>query len=282
MEAKPTYHLPPNFSTPPPPQGPFHLGTVLEDFEKKEQMRPLNQGPAQRIDIAERHEDNKTGFRATRKRLKNGEFGLWAKFAGFEGIGGELNLSMDPSDSDTYKVDSIKTEYFYPSRQYVSACLALPDVDDYLKGSRYKKPVYIITGIKVGHGVEVKLERQATIKGALEVGLNSPIGANIKIGPQVQATLAHERVDDFAKSSDIVIGIQCIKIYHQRSLMFGQTKVKTEYVTSGATFYGEKKESTEQPTEFLWVGPEDYEKLGWVTCTEGDEIWVSPNEPEAS
>lgn len=102
MEAKPTYHLPPNFSTPPPPNGPFHLGTVLRDFETKEEMRPLNQKEAHRIAISEKFIDHKGGFEATREKLKSGEFGLWAKFIGLEGIGGEAGISVETSDSDRY------------------------------------------------------------------------------------------------------------------------------------------------------------------------------------
>ena len=102
MEAKPTYHLPPNFSTPPPPRGPFHLGTVLRDFDVKEQMRPLNQGEAQRIPIPETYSDHKKGFTATRKKMKSGEVGIWAKFVGLYGVGGEVSTSAERSDSDQY------------------------------------------------------------------------------------------------------------------------------------------------------------------------------------
>lgn len=102
MEAKATYHLPPNYSTPPPPKGPFHLGTVLRDFDKKEQMRPLNHGEGQRVIILEKYTDQKGGFTATRKKLKSGELGLWAKFMALEGVGGEACMSAERSDSDRY------------------------------------------------------------------------------------------------------------------------------------------------------------------------------------
>jgi hypothetical protein len=99
MEAKATYYLPPNFSTPPPPGGPFHLGTVLQDFETKEQMRPLNQRD-QRIAFPEKFSDHKGGFTATRERLKSGELGIWAKFMGLHGVGGEASISAERSDFD--------------------------------------------------------------------------------------------------------------------------------------------------------------------------------------
>lgn len=67
-------------------------------------MRPLNQGESQRIAIPEKYSDHKGGFTATREKLKSGELGLWAKFMGLEGIGGEASVSAERSDSDKYAI----------------------------------------------------------------------------------------------------------------------------------------------------------------------------------
>ncbi|CAI7622918.1 unnamed protein product [Penicillium pancosmium] len=280
MEAKPTYHLPPNFSTPPPPKGPFHLGTVLRGFEVKEQMRPLNQGETQRIGISEKYSDHKGGFTATRKKLKSGELGFWAKFMGLEGVGGEASVSAERSDSDEYEFDSVETEFFYPSSKYILDCLKLSDVEDYLQGSRYKKPVYLVTGIKVGMGVTVKMEKKKNVKGKLEAGANNPGVANIQIGPKVEGTLEFEPVFTFTESSDIVVGIQCLKIYHERSgWLLGNKEVKSEYVAVGAAFYGEDgKASGETLPNFTAVNPEDYNSPQLDICVDGSDIWMLPKE----
>jgi hypothetical protein len=100
-DVKPTYHLPPNFSTAPPPEGPFHLGTVLKDFQKKEQMAPLNQGADKRVDIdTDIYTDHKGNFTAMRSQLKSGEAGFWGKAIGIQGIGAEANVSAARNDSD--------------------------------------------------------------------------------------------------------------------------------------------------------------------------------------
>lgn len=116
MEAKATYHLPPNFSTPPPPDGPFHLGTVLREFEQKEQMRPLNKKISQRVEIPEKHEDAKAGFTATRKMMKAGECGVWAKFMGLNGVGGEASIGAERHDSDRYATLMHYTSLKYDQR----------------------------------------------------------------------------------------------------------------------------------------------------------------------
>ncbi|KAK6856468.1 hypothetical protein PG995_006655 [Apiospora arundinis] len=288
MEAKPTYHLPPNFSTPPPDQGgPFHLGTVLRHFEKKEQMRPLNQGD--RADIPERYRDHKGGFTATRKRLKSGQLGLWAKFMGLEGVGGEASVSAERSDTDTYTFDSVDTEFFYPSPKYISDCLELSDVDDYVKGARYKKPVYLVTGIKIGKGVKVRMERKTNVSGTLGVGINVPEAGDLQVGPRAEGTVEDEPSYIFTESSDILVGIQCLKIWHEKSagllgFVFGKgnTEVRSEYVTSGAAFYsGDNGGVSEQKLTRFVVGEaggddDDENKRGLVSHMDGSEIWMIP------
>ncbi|KAI2615064.1 hypothetical protein GGR54DRAFT_613920 [Hypoxylon sp. NC1633] len=283
MEAKPTYHLPPNFSTPPPPKGPFHLGTVLRNFEEKEQMRPLNQGETQRIAIPEKYSDHKGGFTATRKKLKSGELGLWAKFMGLEGVGGEASISAERSDSDKYEFDSVETESFYPGSEYISDCLNLSDVEDYLQGSHYKKPVYLVTGLKVGKGVTVRMEKKVNVKAKLEGGANNPGGVNVQMGPKAEGKLEDEPVYIFTESSDIVVGIQCLKIYHEKSgWLFGKQEVKSKYVTSGAAFYGEDGKSPEEKlTSFIVVNPKDDKNSQLDSCVDGDEIWMLPKESKA-
>ncbi|KAM0521320.1 hypothetical protein ACHAPE_002800 [Trichoderma viride] len=280
MEAKPTYHLPPNFSTPPPPDGPFHLGTVLRDFEKKEQMRPLNQQESQRILITKRHEDVKGGFTATRKRMKSGEFGLWAKCMGLSGVGGEAGIAAERHDSDRYSFKSFETQFFYPTPKYISDCLKLPDVDDYLQGSFHEKAIYLVTGLKIGKGVTVGVDKNTSTKGKFEAGVSNPGGANVDVGLRLGGNLENGAVFNFTESSDIVIGIQCVKVYHEKSGflgLFGQREIKSEYVTPGATFFGQdSSNSPEEAVKFIVVKPEDYEMPDLVCYSEGDEIWMVP------
>lgn len=183
-----------------------------------------------------------------------------------------------------YTFDSVETEFFYPSTDYISKCLNLTDVKDYLSGSRYKKPVYLVTGIKVGKGVTVRMETKTNIKGRLEVGVNNPAGANIQVGPKAAGELQDEPCYAFTESSDIVVGIQCLKLCHEKSSLFGQRQVKSGYVTSGAAFYGEGGKAPEgELTNFVAVAPEagSHGTPGLVHHVEGDEIWMLPKDPEA-
>ena len=109
-ELTPTYHLPPNFSTPPPPGGPFHLGTVVRNFEKKVKIRPLNHDDDRlTIPNKEIYRSQKGGLSATRSKLKAGELGIWTQFMGIEGIGGKISFSTQRSEDDIYTYQSEET-----------------------------------------------------------------------------------------------------------------------------------------------------------------------------
>ncbi|KAL6900067.1 hypothetical protein GGI43DRAFT_406227 [Trichoderma evansii] len=287
---KPTYHLPPNFSTPPPPKGPFHLGTIIKDFDRKEQMYPLNHGKdkngnAKRIaiDKDDIYTDHKGGFEATRWRLKSGELGLWAKCVGVDGLGGGASTSGKCSENDTYKFDSVDTEYFYPSPSYISQCMGLSDVKEYTEVTKYKKAVYLVTGVKVAKGASVRLEADSEIIGKLEVNMNNPVLASVQLGPRAGGRVQEKPVDDFEESSDIVVGIQCLKIYYKSSLFGAGKKLKDVVYTDGATFLGDEIKKQEVLFEDLvFAAPEDYDNSKFSAHSqvieegEDDEMWILP------
>lgn len=76
-------------------------------------MQPLNQAETDRIAIPKKYTDHKEGFKATRTKLKGGEFGLWAKFIGLEGFGGGAGVSMEWSDSDRYSLPTFALLYLF-------------------------------------------------------------------------------------------------------------------------------------------------------------------------
>ncbi|QKX64568.1 uncharacterized protein TRUGW13939_11743 [Talaromyces rugulosus] len=283
---QPTYHLPPNFSTPPPPTGPYHLGTIIRDVEHKKQMCPLNSGKDMygkdkriRIDT-DIHRDHKDGVELTGSQLKSGAVGFWSKFMGC-GINGEASMTANRSETDTYKFNSLDTEFFFPTKSYISQCMELSDVQEYLEVTEYKKPVYLVTGIKVAKGVSVRQESAIKVEGKLGLGLNIPVGSNIQVGPRTEAKVENKSVSAFGDSSDIVVGIQCLKIRYKHS-WFGKSQWRVEEAhTRGATFLSSdnSKPLTEELDNFTLEG--EVEKYLYHQPTEEgkeEEIWKLPAE----
>lgn len=255
-------------------------------------MRPLNHGKdkdgnAKRIviDKDEIYTDHKGGFVATRWRLKSGELGLWAKCLGVNGLGGEARISGKRSENDTYKFDSVDTEYFYPSPSYISQCMGLSDVKEYTEVTKYKKAVYLVTGLKVAKGAAVRLEADSEINGKLEVALNNPGSAPVQLGPRAEGSVEDKPVDDFKESSDIVVGLQCLKIYYKSSLFSAGKQMKDVVYTDGATFLGDEQIKKQEVLfeDLVFAVPEDYDssKVSAHSQVMGegkeDEIWILPS-----
>ncbi|CAM1505660.1 Fc.00g112970.m01.CDS01, partial [Cosmosporella sp. VM-42] len=279
-----TYHLPPNFSTPPPPEGPFCLGTVLRSFDVKPNARPLNY-EEDRLPIpdAEVYRSRKEGLRATRSKLKSGELGVWAQFLGVEGIGGEISLSAERSGDDVYSFESEETQYFYPRPSYISKTIELPDVQDYIRGNNYKVPVFLITGLKVAKGVSVEMSRGKIFEAKADVGINNPGGVGVEIGPRAGFTSESNTALSFKASSDIVVGIQCLKLYYKTRLLRSAKEMKDEPYLKGAVMVdndaeGELSQVVDNYEVKDW---DDSELDGQVKVTEHNElreelVWVVP------
>jgi hypothetical protein len=263
---------------------------VIRDFDRREQMRPLNHekdkdGKAKRIVLPEEevYLDHKGGFEATRSKLESSELGIWARFLVVDGIGGEASFQAKRSQNDTYKFESVDTEYFYPTPSYISQCLALSDVEEYMKSRDYKKPVYFVMGLKVAKGVSVRLEGVSEVELKLELGLNNPGGSNIQAGPRVGGKIENKPVSAFTESSDIVVGIQCLKIAYKTGWFSEARKLTTE-VYSGGTFLGDdgKKQNEVQFGSLDAMAPEDYNNCNFAAQRQAteqgkeDEIWMLP------
>lgn len=143
-QQQPTYHIAPNFTTRPFPNGPLELGTLVEDIK---QYYPINQGATNRVSIpdGQRYSDTKEDINASLKTSRSGEVGILAKVLD-RSIGGEASLKGEKRDEDMYKIQKLETVYFYPNRSYINKCLQLEDVEDYLKMGRNEEPVYLIRG----------------------------------------------------------------------------------------------------------------------------------------
>lgn len=129
-------------------------------------------------------------------------------------------------------------------------------------------------------GVTIKMHKKWNVTGKVYLGLNNVGDINTKMGPKLEGKLEDEAEYLFTNSNNIIVGIQCLKIYHERSGLFGlfgKREVKSYQTTSGATFYGQGDSHFEEKLiNFIVVNPEDYCRPGLASYAEGDEIWMLP------
>lgn len=283
-QMKPTYHLPPNFSI--PPDGPFQLGTVIRDFNRHAKMRPFNQSRKSRIEIppGNIYTDHKSGFEATRARLKAGELGIWAKFVGVDGVGAEAKVSAERSENDVYKFENVETTFFYPESTYVSKSMELSDVKDYLSATDYKKPVFLVTGLKVANGISVQHNKSTQVAAVANVGINNPEVVGVQAGPGASFGVENSPGYSFSSSSDIVVGIQCSKVYYKASWLGGGRKLKEEMYLTGAVFHDDDSDNFDSPEFDNHVNAEEDDfdqstnELVFETAVGRREPWLVPKE----
>src|SRR3954467_3794920 len=114
---QPTYLVAPNFTTRPFPDGPFDLGTLVDDIK---QFYPINQGATNRVPIPEgqRYTDIKEDVTASLKTSLSGEASILAKILD-RSIGGEASLKGQTKDEDVFTIQKLETVYFHPQPGYL-------------------------------------------------------------------------------------------------------------------------------------------------------------------
>lgn len=223
----PSYHLCPDFSVAPPPNGPLDLGSVLKNLDI-DGLAPLNESAT--IEVPESVKwprngpDKKTGFSCSLNELRSAEFSLWAKVFGLDGLGGKLGWLSERTGEETLAVREIKTRYFNPTDVYMEDVLASPAVSAYVKGTKKKVPIYMITGIKWVEGASLSKSTEKTTSITGEGGATEP-HSNTQVGAKGSFTSQAKTVASFEDSTDFILGFRVRKVSWKRGVRQTSDKV---------------------------------------------------------
>lgn len=212
QDQTPTYHLAPNFSLGPAPNGPIELGTIIKNLQNVEVVND-----ACHLDIpqAKLYCHHKRGFTATRSKMSKGEYGIWAQFIGVDGIGGELSWAHERTDEDIYKFKREDTIYFTPTMEYMKASMEEKDVAEWVEGTDFE-PVYMVTGLKIAHGPSVNMKRSKKWEFVGQLGLQQPGGLPLEVGPKINPSAEHKMEEAWEDSDDFIIGIRVKKLVYKK------------------------------------------------------------------
>lgn len=225
---KPSYHLCPDFSIAPPPDGYLTLGSILKNLDVDGVAHPLNLNAAIEVPAEDvfprRVPDSKTGFTRTLKELRAVETSIWAKIFSLQGLGGIFNFLYKRTDDESLTVEDIQTRYFSPGEEYMTKSLELPNVASFVSVTRKKLPVYMVTGLKVAVGAKLsKVESKTKIvKG--EVGASDPHGI-ASGGGSVGYTSEDTSAMGFNGSTPFILGIRVRKIWWEKGVRKTSDKV---------------------------------------------------------
>ncbi|KAH8774111.1 hypothetical protein F5882DRAFT_409968 [Hyaloscypha sp. PMI_1271] len=274
----PTYHLAPNFSLGPPPHGMLHLGTIIENLTSVE---PLNEDCRLDIPQAGLYCDHKKGFSATRSNMKKGDYGVWAKFVGIEGLGGELGWATERRDEDTYSFKGIDTIYFNPKQEYLKNSMNEEDVQEYMKGRQYE-PVFIITGLKIARGPTLSSTKFKKREFKNELTLSEPGGAPIDVGFKINPSSELKNTIGVQKSDDFIFGIRVKRLTYRKHWFSKQPDdLDAQHHYKGATLVGADDDLEEQDNDIVELELDEKDMEGKFEETEldGDSNetnWVVP------
>ncbi|RFU75779.1 major facilitator superfamily mfs-1 [Trichoderma arundinaceum] len=233
------YHIAPNFYIPPVEAGGnLQLGSLIASVAEAD--GPVNTDCHLHIPQTSLFCSHQKGFNMTRSCMKKGEYGLWVKLLGADGVGGELSWAPERSDEDVYHFRGIDTIYFKPSQAYMEESMNKDAVKEHLVGSG-DDHVYMVTGLKTARGPSVKMSKSHKNTFVGELGVHEPGGLPIEFGPRFNASKEVRQEQGFEDSTDFIIGIRINKLmYKKHWLTRAPQGLHTKEYNKGATMVGDE------------------------------------------
>ncbi|VUC27264.1 unnamed protein product [Clonostachys rosea] len=255
---KPEYHLAPTYDESPPPKGPFALGMILKEI--KYYHRVDEDGPPVPIPESKIYSNNRLDTEEIINTSRSFGAQVVAKIFDSD-VGGNVNHEAHKADSVYIKMQKLETTYFNPSEDYIQKCLELPYIATYLKLTKYKKPIYLITGLKVVWG--------GTRTNNYGRGSGGGAGAGLMLGPEaldlelkVEANRAKAAgsAGDTKVPYDFVLGIRLQKLCHKKQLILAGKVTAKNKPDLGKAVLLDASDAEEDEDDVLIPQPMDEEE----------------------
>lgn len=157
----------------------------------------------------------KTDWRTTLEEIHSAKIGLWAKCMQY--IEGGISFSVLKSKIENHKFDTLETTYFLPEDEYFDQVLGDPDLQAYFEVTGRRKPVYLITGLKIARGASASTEtsnEQSTHTELKFDGTSSAIPINA--GPEIDLDPKVTRGISYGGSTDYIFAYRLTRIKPRR------------------------------------------------------------------
>jgi len=143
--------------------------------------------------------------------------------------------------------DTLETLQFFPREDYLRTCVEATAVRRFLEKTRYRKPLYLITGLKIVRGARAHTLAARSVGASLGVEVDGTVwsGGAVPVGggPEVSAAVSRTRGTAWEGSSDFVLA------YRARRVKVGKKGVvrKDEDYTTGAMLGHDEVVERERP-----------------------------------
>ena len=223
---KKTYFLAPNLDY--PPSSNISLGRIWTDpSDPGTCINP--DGPLPFPSNMQVQHGHKTEWRNKTGGQHKGLIAIWARFLQVVGIDAEASITWHNSKGDTYEFKTLDTEFIDPTMEYYTQSVLAPSVAEYIVETKFKKSIYMITGVKIARGADVEQARSKEAGTHLKVGVDgTTAGSPVAAGPEVTISSSKTETTSSQGSSDFVFA------YRLREIYYSKGKVKHREHNKGA------------------------------------------------
>ncbi|KAL8718095.1 MAG: hypothetical protein Q9225_004733 [Loekoesia sp. 1 TL-2023] len=160
---------------------------------------------------------SKKDWKGSKERQASGRVGIWAKFVDVV-AGGNLGVHKEDKGKDNkHAFAEMETQFFEPTFQYIAQSMDILAVMEYIKRTKFRKNMYMITGLKIVRGAEVATECRRGFGGDAQVGVGgAAAGLPVQLGPDISGKVSKVDKESFGESSDFVFAMRLREIYYQK------------------------------------------------------------------
>ena len=265
---KKTYFLAPNVDY--PPSSNISLGRIWTD--SSDPGTCINpDGPLPFPSNMQVQHGHKTDWRNKTSGEHKGVIGIWARFLQVVGLDAEASVNWHDRNGDTYGFKRLDTDFIDPTTEYYTQSVLVPSVAEYIVEPKFKKSIYMITGVKIARGADVEQARSEEAGAHLRVGVNGTTALfPVAAGPEVTISSSGSETTSSKGSSGFVFAYRLREIYYSKGKVKHRehNKGALQDLSGSSTKKSEENVSVIPPLEILGYAGEDVSGEGSAVSKE--------------
>lgn len=233
------YFLAPNFTTGPPPQGPIKLGTILGALDE---FYPLNQRHVQAIPASQLLPvETQESVDIDIYNLHSNHHPLTERALGLIGRGPRAPDRRREGDYMVVSCKHLDTLAFNPTESYVKDTIENLG-ESHKPSSRYKRPVYMVTGLKIARGASYS--SRFTSRVAFGRDFSLPRNRLVSLAVSLASDRKIVVQSRFGESDPFIVAFKVVQVWLDHK---GEVKYK-EYNKKAVMEFQELSEDDTAPT----------------------------------
>lgn len=266
MASVKTYILAPNFGY--KPSGAIQIGNIIADpLRPAKALSALEPDAIPPIEII-----TETNHELHDEKGRVFSTGFWGQF--LSTVGGDVSVERDVKVSKRYEIAELETRYLRDEPCDNDADLTRrldePKVRAAIKAGLFgAQPVYLVTGVKIARGLDVRTEHSKKLGGGL--GSTVPGMEGRSVGGEIRGERRDNKVSAFTGGSEDIVFAYQLHIIKQKGRRKG-TKAGV-FESEAALLHGEDDLSNETSPCDITIGVLDADEL-----RKDDELTIDAHE----